>query len=84
MQLTMLVTLHCCLHHNKTFLKKQKDLIAHEPVHLLVISAAEIGFCWDGGEHGGVRVSLLTLRILSGPTQHFKSAIFEAWQHKVR
>ena len=30
----------------------------HGPVHLLLISAAELGFAWDGGEHGWVRVSL--------------------------
>ena len=30
----------------------------HGPVHLLLISAAELGFAWDGAEHGWVQVSL--------------------------
>ena len=30
----------------------------HGPVHLLLISAAELGFAWDGAEKGWVRVSL--------------------------
>ena len=30
----------------------------HGPVHLLLISAAEIGFAWDSGEQGWIRVSL--------------------------
>ena len=33
----------------------------HGPVHLLLISAAEIGFTWDSGEHGWLRVSLPSL-----------------------
>ena len=35
----------------------------HGPVHLLRISAAELGFAWDGAEQGWVRVSLPHLRI---------------------
>ena len=31
----------------------------HFPVHLLLTSAAEIGFAWDGGEQGWVRAALL-------------------------
>ena len=27
----------------------------HGPVHLLLISAAELGFAWDAHEHGWVR-----------------------------
>ena len=30
----------------------------HGPVHLLLISAAELGFAWDGAEKGWIRVSL--------------------------
>ena len=33
----------------------------HGPVHLLLVSAAEIGFTWDGHELGWVRVSLPSL-----------------------
>ena len=52
----------------------------HGPVHLLLISAAEIGFAWDGEEKGWVRVSLPPLRMMTGPIQHFRSAILEAWR----
>ena len=30
----------------------------HGPVHLLLISAADLGFAWDGDEKGWVRPSL--------------------------
>ena len=38
------------------------DLIAHcadghGPVHLLLVSAAEIGFAWDGAEGGWIRAA---------------------------
>ena len=56
----------------------------HGPVHLLLlISAAEIGFAWDGDEGGWVRVSLPPLRIMAGPIQHFRTAILEAWRFHV-
>ena len=51
----------------------------HGPVHLLLISAAETGFAWDGEEKGWVRVSLPPLRMMTGPIQHYRSAILEAW-----
>ena len=38
----------------------------HGPVHLLLISAAELGFAWDGDERGRVRVSLPPLRMMAG------------------
>ena len=55
----------------------------HGPVHLLLISAAELGFSWDGDEHGWVRVSLPPLRMMAGPIQHFRSAILDAWHFHV-
>ena len=55
----------------------------HGPVHLLLISAAEIGFSWDAGEHGWLRVSLPPLRMMTGPIQHFRSAILDAWHFHV-
>ena len=55
----------------------------HGPVHLLLISAAEIGFAWDGNEKGWVRVSLPPLRMMAGPIQHFRAAILEAWHFHV-
>ena len=50
----------------------------HGPVHLLLISAAELGFAWDGDEKGWFRPSLLPLRMMAGPVQHFFSSILEA------
>ena len=50
----------------------------HGPVHLLLISAAEIGFAWDSGEQGWIRVSLPPLRMMTGPIQHFRNAILDA------
>ena len=55
----------------------------HGPVHLLLISAAELGFAWDGDERGWVRVSLPPLRMMTGPIQHFRTAILEAWHFHV-
>ena len=55
----------------------------HGPVHLLLISAAEVGFAWDSGEQGWVRVSLPPLRMMTGPIQHFRSAILDAWHFHV-
>ena len=45
------------------------DLIAreapgHGPVHLLLISTAELGFAWDGDEKSWVRPSLPPLRLV--------------------
>ena len=39
----------------------------HSTVHLLLISAAELCFTWDGSS-----CPLLPLRMLSGPVQHFQ------------
>ena len=50
----------------------------HGLVHLLLISASELGFAWDGAEKGWVRVSLPPLRMIAGPIQHFRSAILNA------
>ena len=53
------------------------------PVHLLLLSAAELGFAWDGGEKGLVRVSLPPLRMITGPVQHVRSAILDAWRFSI-
>ena len=55
----------------------------HCPIHLLLFSAAELGFAWDGDEKGWVRVSLPPLRMMTGPVQHFRSAILDAWRFQV-
>ena len=31
-----------------------REAQGHGPVHLLLISAAELGFAWDGAEKGGL------------------------------
>ena len=48
------------------------DLVArgaqeHGPVHLLLASAAELGFAWDGDEKGWVRAAFPPLGMLTGP-----------------
>ena len=48
----------------------------HGPVHLLLQSAGQLGFAWDSREEGWLRPGLPTLRMLAGPFQHLKSAIF--------
>ena len=54
----------------------------HGPVHVLLISAAELGFAWDGDEKGWVRVSLPHLR-MTGPVQHYYYSIWDAWRFRV-
>ena len=60
-----------------------RDAEGHGPVHLLLTSATEIGFAWDGSEQGWIRAALPPLTMLSGRVQHFQKAILEAWQLKV-
>ena len=55
----------------------------HGPVHLLLKSAAELGFAWGGAEKGWVRVSLPPLGMMTGPVQHFHSSILDAWRFRV-
>ena len=66
---------------------KMLDLICrgaqgHGPVHLLLTSAAELGFAWDGEERGWVRSSLPHLRMMTQLVQHSYSSILEAWRLK--
>ena len=55
----------------------------HGPAHLLVESAAEIGFVWSPDLVGRVRDGLPVLSIVAGPIQHFGSAVLEGWRSKV-
>ena len=60
---------YCSEEESRIF--RMLDLISrgsqgHCPVHLLLISAAELGFAWDGAEQGWVRVSLPPLRMMTG------------------
>ena len=53
------------------------------PIHLLIDSALEMGFSWDLEQAGWIRPGLLPLRMMTGPIQHFRSAMWQAWQDKV-
>ena len=46
-----------------------RGALEHGLVHLLLTSAAELGFAWDGDEKGWVRASLPPLRMM--PLQHY-------------
>ena len=54
----------------------------HGPIHLLVASAAEIGFRWDPLILAWSRPGLPLLRNLASPIQHFRAAILDAWRNK--
>ena len=51
----------------------------HGPAHLLIQSAAEIGFRWDPENLAWDRPGLPLLSNLSDPIQHFRAAILGAW-----
>ena len=55
----------------------------HGPAHLLIQSAAEIGFRWDPEVLAWDRPGLPLLSNLSCPIQHFRAAILGAWRSKV-
>ena len=55
----------------------------HGPVHLLLQSASTIGFHLDSLELAWGRPGLPLLSNLSGPFQHFRSAILGAWMNPV-
>ena len=55
----------------------------HGPAHLLLESAAEIGFSWCSQVFGWVRPGLPVLDMVAGPVQHFRSAILDAWRNRV-
>ena len=55
----------------------------HGPVHLLLISAAEIGCARDGEKQGWIRAALPPLRMLTGPIQHFQNAFLKLGSTKL-
>ena len=57
--------------------------LGHGPIHLLVESAQEIGLYWDSEQAGWTRPGLPPLHMMTGPIQHFRGAIWQAWQEKV-
>ena len=55
----------------------------HGLVHLLVESAAEIGFVWSLEMVGWAREGSRVFSNLGGPIQHFRAAILQGWRSKV-
>ena len=51
----------------------------HGPVHIRVVSAADLGFVWSGAQQGWIRSDRPLVRMMSGPSQHLQSAIIDAW-----
>ena len=54
----------------------------HGPAHLLVESAAEVGFEWDPCVLGWERPGLPVLSNLAGSIQHFRTAGFGSLEEK--
>ena len=52
-------------------------------MHILVEGAGVVGFAWDALNSGSTRPGLLVLHHLTGPIQHFRAAIWDAWRTKV-
>ena len=52
----------------------------HGPAHLLLESAAEVGFSWCSEGLGWVRPGLPVLDMVAGPIQNFRSAVLDAWR----
>ena len=52
----------------------------HGPIHLHLDSALETRLSWDSSQAGWVRA---LLRMMTGSSQHFRNANWEAWQDKV-
>ena len=55
----------------------------HGPIHFLIQSAEELVFFWDSEQAGWIQPGLPPLRMIAGPVQHFRIAIWQAWQSKV-
>ena len=55
----------------------------HGLIHILSVSAAEIGARWDLLALAWYRPALPLLSNLAGPLQHFKAAILDAWRNEV-
>ena len=58
-------------------------VLLHGPIHLLISSALEICFAWDSEQEGWIRAGLPPVRMMARPVQHFRGAIFSAWQDTV-
>ena len=53
------------------------------PIYFLLMSAATVGFVWDPHIPGWCRPGLSYLSTMTGPIQHFRSAVVDAWRGKV-
>ena len=55
----------------------------HGPVHLLIDCALEICFSWNSEQACRIKPGLPPLRMMTDSIQHFRSAIWQAWQDEV-
>ena len=55
----------------------------HGPAHILLTSAADVGFAWDGDEKGWFWAALPPLRTMMGPIQYFYSSVFDACRLRI-
>ena len=55
----------------------------HGPIHLLLASAAKIGFVWNSDTCVWTRPGLPSLHILFSPWQVIRSSILQAWRNTV-
>ena len=55
----------------------------NSPTHLLLESAAEIGFFWCSRFLGWDRLDLPVLSMVDGLVHHFRAAILDVWRHRV-
>ena len=57
--------------------------VLHGPAHLLLSSAASLGFSWDSDLCVWLRPGLPALCQVSSPFQFFRKAVWDAWRTKV-
>ena len=55
----------------------------HGPIHLLLASAAKIGFVWNSDACCWFRPGLRSYHLLASPKQVYKDSILRAWQNTV-
>ena len=57
--------------------------LGHGPVHLLLKSAAKVGFLWKERSWGWDRPGLPVLSLFAGPVEHFRAAALDGWRDSV-
>ena len=55
----------------------------HGPIHLLLLSAPQLGWTWDSTLHLWSRPGLICLHVLAGPHQHDIDAVRSTWISQV-